>query len=190
MFDQNIEDFQGRAFDGVRFISTNAGEVEVKGVEFDANYAPTQSWLFRLAGTYLDPEYVDFKNAPPPSGGTEPVDRSGTTPGGIPEWSLVASATYSYSVGSADGFVRADYIYEEEVEITDSFPDVTREIGTFNASAGIDFSNGFSASLWGRNLNEDEYLQTAFPGTLQPGTVMSWPSQPRTYGVTVAYRFQ
>ena len=87
-------------------------------------------------------------------------------------------------------FVRADYVYEEETEINDSFPGVTREIGTFNASAGIDFSNGFSASLWGRNLNEDEYFHTAFAGVAQPGTVNSWPSQPRTYGVTLAYRFQ
>ena len=191
VFDQQIEDFQTRGFDGVRFISTNAGEVEVKGVEFDLNYAPTESWLFRFAGTYLDPEYVDYQNAPPSFGDTTPIDRSGTTPGGIAEWSLVGSATYNYSVGAnANGFVRADYVYEEETEINDSFPGVTREIGTFNASAGIDFSNGFSASLWGRNLNEDEYFHTAFAGVAQPGTVNSWPSQPRTYGVTLAYRFQ
>jgi iron complex outermembrane receptor protein len=191
VFDQQIEDFQTRGFDGVRFISTNAGEVQVKGVEFDLNYAPAESWLFRFAGTYLDPEYVDYKNAPPSFGETAPIDRSGTKPGGIAEWSLVGSATYNFNVGAdANGFVRADYVYEEETEISDSFPGVTREIGTFNASAGIDFSNGFSASLWGRNLNEDEYFHTAFAGVAQPGTVNSWPSQPRTYGVTLAYRFQ
>ncbi|MEH6551036.1 MAG: TonB-dependent receptor [Pseudomonadales bacterium] len=191
VFNQQIEDFQTRGFDGVRFISTNAGEVEIKGVEFDLNYAPVESWVFRLAGTYLDPEYVDYKNAPPSSGGAAPIDRSGTRPGGIPEWSLVGSATYNFNVGAnANGFVRADYVYEEETEINDSFPGVTREIGTFNASAGIDFSNGLSASLWGRNLNNDEYFHTAFAGVAQPGTVNSWPSQPRTYGVTLAYRFQ
>ncbi|MEH6606924.1 MAG: TonB-dependent receptor [Pseudomonadales bacterium] len=191
VFNQQIEDFQTRGFDGVRFISTNAGEVEVKGVEFDLNYAPAEGWLFRLAGTYLDPEYVDYKNAPPSSGGAAPIDRSGTRPGGIPEWSLVGSATYNFNVGAnANGFVRADYVYEEETEINDSFPGVTRELGTFNTSAGIDFSNGFTASLWGRNLNEDEYFHTAFAGVAQPGTVNSWPSQPRTYGVTLAYRFQ
>ena len=191
VFNQQIEDFQTRGFDGVRFISTNAGEVEVKGVEFDLNYAPAESWLFRLAGTYLDPEYVDYQNAPPSFGDTAPIDRSGTRPGGISKWSLVGSATYNFNVGAdANGFVRADYVYEEETEISDSFPGVTRELGTFNASAGIDFSNGLTASLWGRNLNEDEYFHTAFAGVAQPGTVNSWPSQPRTYGVTLAYRFQ
>jgi hypothetical protein len=38
VFNQQIKDFQTRGFDGVRFVSTNAGEVEVKGVEFDLNY--------------------------------------------------------------------------------------------------------------------------------------------------------
>ncbi|MGK0284860.1 MAG: iron complex outermembrane receptor protein [Patiriisocius sp.] len=100
-------------------------------------------------------------------------------------------ATYNFSVGAdANGFGRADYVYEEEAEISDSFPGVTRELGTFNASAGIDFSNGFTASLWGRNLNEDEYFHTAFAGVAQPGTVNSWPSQPRTYGVTLCYRYR
>jgi len=191
VFDQQIEDFQTRAFDGVRFISTNAGEMQVKGAEFDLNYAPAQSLLFRLAGTYLDPEYVDYKNAPPAFGAAAPIDRSGTKPGGIPEWSLVGSATYNFNVGAnANGFVRADYVYEEETEINDSFPGVKREIGTFNASAGIDFSNGLTASLWGRNVNNDEYFHTAFAGVAQPGTINSWPNQPRTYGLTLGYRFQ
>jgi outer membrane receptor protein involved in Fe transport len=191
VFDQQIEDFQTRGFDGVRFISANAGEMQVKGAEFDLNYAPAESLLFRLAGTYLDPEYVDYKNAPPASGTAAPIDRSGTKPGGIPEWSLVGSATYNFSVGAGtNGFVRADYVYEEETEINDSFPGVKREIGTFNASAGVDFSNGLTASLWGRNLNNDEYFHTAFAGVAQPGTINSWPNQPRTYGLTLGYRFQ
>lgn len=191
VFDQKIEDFQTRGFDGVRFIATNAGELAIQGVEFDLNYAPVDGLLLRVAGTYLDPEYVDYENAPPPVGETDPIDRSGTKPGGIPEWSLIGSASYNFNVGaSASGFIRADYIYEDETEINDNFPGVTREVGTFNASAGIDFAGGFSAILWGRNLNEDEYFHTAFPGVAQPGTVNSWPSQPRTYGVTLAYTFQ
>lgn len=190
VFDQSIEDFQTRAYDGVRFIQANAGELSIEGVELDLLYAPTDNWRFTLGATFLDPIYEDYRNAPGPFGGPPVVDRSGTKPGGIHDMSAVATIVYSFTIGRDwSGFARAEYLYERDAGVDDSFPNISREIGTANASAGLDFNNGVSTVLWVRNLNEDEYFTGAFNGVAQPGTVNSFLSEPRTYGVTLSYAF-
>ena len=62
-------------------------------------------------------------------------------------------------------------------------------MSTFNASAGLDFDNGFSALLWARNLNNDEYFTGAFVGVAQSTTVNSFLNEPRTYGLNLAFEF-
>ena len=76
-----------------------------------------RSLWFALTGaaTYLDPKYDSFDQAPcvpfdavrcptDPATGLTPNFRnlSGTTPAGIPRWSLSTSGTFSQAVG--DGF--------------------------------------------------------------------------------------
>lgn len=191
LFDQTIEDFQTRAFDGVRFIQSNAGELAIDGVEMDLLYTPTDSWRFSLSATYLDPIYDEYSNAPGPFGGAPVVDRSGTTPGGIHELSAVGTVVYSFRVGGRwNAFARLEYLYEKGTGLSDSFPDISREVSTANASAGLDFGNGVRARLWARNLNEDEYYTGGFNGVAQPGTVNSFLSEPRTYGITLSYNYQ
>ncbi|MEH6558826.1 MAG: TonB-dependent receptor [Oceanicoccus sp.] len=188
IFDQSIEDFQARAFDGVNFISTNAGEYSSQGVEFDILYAPSAEWTFTLAGTYLDPVYDDYKDAPPPIGEPGPIDRSGQRPGGIHNLSTTGTVVYNMTFDNGiTGYIRGEYLYERASELSDSFPGLTRQVNTANASAGLTFTNGVSTQLWVRNLNEDEYFTGGFAGVAQSGTVNSFLNQPRTYGLTVTY---
>ena len=68
----------------------------------------------------------------------------------------------------------------------------SREISTINASLGLSWDNGFEAMLWGRNINNDEYLLSAFPSVAQdnpPGAYSGYPNQPRTYGLTIRKYF-
>jgi len=67
--------------------------------------------------------------------------------------------------------------------------DLTREVGTFNASAGVVFANDISLQIWARNLNNDEYFMSGFPAPVQSGSILVYPNQPRTVGVTVSYEF-
>ncbi|MFT5635443.1 MAG: iron complex outermembrane receptor protein [Cognaticolwellia sp.] len=81
------------------------------------------------------------------------------------------------------GYVRTDYLYESEVQLVENVPDsLTREVSTFNASAGLNFQNGLHLQVWARNLNNDEYYHSAFPVTIQAGSFNAFPSQPSTYG--------
>lgn len=188
LFDQTIEGFQSNIFQGSGFVLGNAGKQSTKGVELDATWTPIDELTLTFAGTYLDPVYDDFQNAPGP-GGTV-IDASGNRPAGIHEFSITTSATYNHQFESgAYGFIRADYIHESDVQIVDNIPGVNREVNQFNASAGIEFENGVGFSVWARNIFNDEYFLSAFPGVVQAGTVNAYANTPRLWGFSLTYNF-
>ena len=190
VFDQEIEGFQSNIFNGTGFNLQNAGKQSTTGVELEANWLPTDAWQLSFAGTWLDPEYDSFPNFVFPDGSTQ--DLSGTQVPGVHEFSMNASAVYNFEFGTgASGFVRAEYIYEDEIQIIENVPAsiASREVNTFNASIGLQWENGFEAMLWGRNLNNDDYLLSAFPAVAQRGSFSGYPNEPRTYGVTLRKRF-
>ncbi|MDO6487430.1 TonB-dependent receptor [Colwellia sp. 6_MG-2023] len=188
LFDQTIEGFQSSIFIGTGYVLANAGKQSTQGLEFDSVYNPTENWSFTLAGTFLDPVYDSFVGA---TGLDGPVDLSGEKPAGIHERSITAGITYSYELeNGAYGYVRTDYIYESEVYLAENVPEsLTREVGTLNATAGLNFDNGLNVQLWVRNLNNDEYLHSAFPPPIQAGSYNAYPSQPRMYGASISYEF-
>ncbi|EAQ97050.1 TonB-dependent receptor [Congregibacter litoralis] len=189
IFDQTIEGFQGNVFTGTGFVLANAGEQSTDGLELDVNWAPIDGLRLSFAATWLDPLYDDFQGATGPDG---PIDLSGEQPSGIPELSTNTSATYNFNIGNAMSYARIEHVYEEEVQAVDNISaDVaSREINMFNASFGMTFSNGVELNFWGRNLNGDEYLLSAFPSVAQAGSISGYPNQPRTYGATLKYSFE
>jgi iron complex outermembrane receptor protein len=188
LFDQTIEGFQSSIFVGTGFVLANAGKQSTKGIEFDSTVSLTDNLVFTLGGTILDPIYDSFEGA---NGINGPTDLSGTMPAGIHERSFVGGLTYNFELDNGMyGFVRTDYIYESEAQIVENVPpELTREVGTLNASAGLTMENGVSVKLWVRNLNNDEYFLSAFPPPIQAGSFNAYPNQPRTFGATVSYEF-
>lgn len=189
VFYQEIEGFQSNIFTGTGFALANADKQSTNGVEIDTLWVPTDPLSITFSLTWLDPTYDSFPNAA--SG-----DLSGTKPAGIPEWSTVLSGVYDFTIGaSTNGFLRAEYIYESEVQVVENIPEdvASRQVSLLNASAGIGWDNGIEVMIWGRNLTEDNYLLSAFPTTVQnfpaPGSTSGYPNQPRTYGITLTARF-
>ena len=202
LFDQTIEGFQSTIFEGTGFVLNNAGEQSVRGFEFDAVYKPLEGLSLNLGGAYLDANYDEFVNAGVVPGGALDiaaggdttdgvVDLSGVRPAGIPEFAFSLGATYEFNLSDDIGaYLRADFQYEDETTIVDNLPlDVTREVQTLNVSGGLDFDNGVALQLWVRNLTNDEYFTSGFPGPAQAGTFNYYPNQPRTYGVVARYNF-
>jgi outer membrane receptor protein involved in Fe transport len=188
IFDQSIEGFQSNIFTGTGFVLANAGEQSAKGIEVDALWNPIDALRLTFSGTWLDPKYDYFPVAEGVGGS---VDLTGTTPPGIHEFSMNTAATWYFDLGSLEAFIRGEYIYQDEVPVVENVPPevASREVSMLNASMGIGFSNGLELMFWGRNLTDDEFLQTAFPGVAQAGTYNGYPNQPRTYGVTLRARF-
>ncbi len=188
VFDQVIKGFQSSIFIGTGFVLANAGEQSTKGIEFDSVYTPTENWTLSLAGIFLDPVYDSFTGA---SGVSGPVDLSGSKPAGIHEQSITAGITYNFELSNgAHGYIRTDYLYESDVHIVENVPDsLTREVSTFNASAGLNFEGGINLQVWARNLNNDEFYTSAFPVPIQGGSFNAYPNQPATYGASISYAF-
>jgi len=185
VFDQNIKNFQSSIFNGTGFEMRNAGQQSTQGLEFDLTYYPIDTLQLGLAGMLLDPVYDEFVGGGP--GGT---DLSGSTPAGIPETSLSLSATYDFSIGNNDAYLRGDYQYESEVRLVDNLPAsldhiFKRKVGSLNLSAGISTDSGIDFTLWARNVTNDEYLISAFPTPAQSGSFNGYPNEPRTFGLSV-----
>lgn len=188
LFDQTIEGFQSSIFIGTGFVLANAGKQSTKGIEFDSKFEIIDDLVATFSGTILDPIYDSFEGA---SGLDGPTDLSGTQPAGIHERTFVLGLTYNFDIGNGvTGFVRSDYLYESEAQIAENVPpELTREVGSLNASLGIDTDSGLAIQLWVRNLNNDEYFLSAFPPPVQGGSFSAYPNQPRTFGATVSYNF-
>jgi iron complex outermembrane receptor protein len=189
IFDQSIDGFQSNVFSGTGFNLVNAGKQSTEGVELDLTWLPTDGLRIGFAATWLDPLFDDFQGALGPNGIT---DLSGQQPAGIPELSLNTNLTYNFELAGALSYIRVEHVYEDEVQVVDNIPAsiASREINMINASAGMSFTNGIEFNVWGRNLNEDEYLLSAFPSVAQAGSFSGYPSQPRTFGLTVKYNFE
>ena len=200
VFDQTIEGFQSNVFLGTGFTLLNAGQQSTLGAEIDGSYTIADALTLSFAGTFLDPKYDEFTAAQGASVNGVPTDLSGETVAGVSEVSFSAGATYNYELDNGmSGFLRGDFQYESPTQIVDGIPTVTnsagetssveREVKTFNASAGLDFGNGVSLQLWGRNLFNDEYFLSVFPGVAQAGVIQTYPNQPRTYGANLRLTF-
>ncbi len=193
VFDQTIEGFQSFAFTGTGFALRNAGQQSVQGFELDATINPTDGLVLTFAATHLDPLFDDFP-------GSVLGDLTGERPGGIPSWSIATSATYTHEWDSGTRLIsRVDYNHESNTDINNGLPEFNtnlgnteifrREVNLVNASMTLALNNGLEVGVWGRNLTDDQRILTVFDGVAQSGTVSGYPSQPRTYGGVVRFKF-
>jgi outer membrane receptor protein involved in Fe transport len=188
LFYQEIEGFQGNIFTGTGFVLANAGKQSTDGIEVDTMWLPTEDLKLTFSATWLDPVYDSFVGG---EGVNGPEDLSGTQVPGIHEFSMNTSATWYFDIGATTSFIRGEWVYADEVQAVENVPAevASRKVNMLNASIGFQWTNGLELLLWGRNLNNNDFLQTAFPVTAQDGSYNGYPNQPRTYGATLRMRF-
>jgi len=193
LFDQTIDGFQSLAFTGTGFALRNAGRQSVKGFEFDATVQPTDGLVLTFAMTHLDPLFDSFP-------GSVNGDLSGQRPAGIPAWSIATSATYTHEWDSGTQLItRIDYNHESNTDINNGLPTFNtalgnsrifrREVNLVNTSMTLALNNGLEVGAFARNLFDDQYILTVFDAVAQAGSVSGYPSQPRTYGGVVRFKF-
>jgi outer membrane receptor protein involved in Fe transport len=187
IFDQEIKNFQSNLFFGTGFQLANAGVQSTKGVEIETQFKVTDALQLDVAATWLDPLYDSYVGAPGING---PYDASGTRPAGIHDWSVSTAITYNWTLGDVPGFFRADYDFENNVQLVDNVPAnaASRQVNTLNASIGFALDK-WDFLIWGRNLTNDNYLLQAFPAVAQTGSFSGYPNETRKYGLTVKYKF-
>ena len=201
LFDQKIKGFQENTFRGTGFVLSNAGQQSTKGLEIETQFQVTDNWRVDLAATLLDPTYDSYIGAVSPCSGRS-IDRTGQRPQNIHDTSISLGMTYDWTLGDLDGFVRADYDYEDNTLVsqheqvttvctavppTNTF-DTYRKVSSLNMSVGFSLSS-WDVMVWGRNLTDDDYIVQTFPSVAQQFSVSGYTNQPRTYGLTVRKNF-
>ncbi|MDE1466129.1 TonB-dependent receptor [Aurantiacibacter sp. D1-12] len=204
VFQQEIEGFQSNIFTGSGFVLANAGSQSTFGVEFEGLWYPAPGLTLNTAVTYLNPEFDSFTQS-------AQGDISGTTPSGIPEWTVILGAQYEADLGFGQLIPRVNYLWSSEYQLVEGLPafavrapDGTIADGGPAIAAGLPFTarqnnltasltlamdNGIELQVWGRNILDDRYFGTVFDSPAQPGAVSGYPNDPTTYGITGRFRF-
>jgi iron complex outermembrane recepter protein len=199
VFKQIIRGFQSNIFTGTGFFLTNAGKQSAFGVEFEGSVKPIPELTLTAAMTYLDPKYDSFNIS-------AFGDLSGTRPGGVSQLSSTLGAQYDRELGNGDHFIlRGDWHYEAPFKLVEGLPnligvvgisgslqaarDFKQEISQIDASMTYAMHNGVELTVWGRNLNNRRTILQIFDSPAQQGSISGYPSEPRSWGGSVRYRF-
>jgi iron complex outermembrane receptor protein len=203
VFNTDVKDFQAQVVNAdvgvLRGYLANAEQVRVRGVEFDGNAKITSRLSFYNAIAYGDGQYVSFPDAPPPledTGGSQTKDVSGSDLPGISKLAISYGGEYIHPaavLGHAGEFFGAfDASYRSSFSSSASASRylVIDSYSLLNTRVGFRWSNGWTLSLWARNLLDKNYFEllSAAPGN--SGLFVGLPGDPRTVGMTLRVNFR
>lgn len=190
----------------LRFYLQNAASLISQGLELDVTSRPMDGLTVTVAATYLDATFDSFPNAQGPAG---VIDLSGRPLTDAPRWSASTVIRYERPIGAGlRVFGQADVFHRSSVftELTYD-PNLRQESHTkINARIGLgDQGDRWSLELWGRNLTDEitfgrggrpvfGSVTAVLPAGGAPSfpvgnTYIKYTGEPRTYGLTLSYRF-
>ncbi len=207
LFYQSYRDHQLNAFTGTQFVEFTIPEAQTAGAELEGVYAVTPDLMLNGGITYAETTYPSSgKNKAvlqAPGSGLFLLPGSRLSYG--PLWSATLGGSYKHPVTDGwDGFVNVDAKYTSSYQVgSDEDPvKMQQGFGLVNGSIGVtSHDKHLEFSLWGTNLFNQLYKQTAYDGVLQtfstppaanPGenNYYYFPGQPRFYGATLKVRFE
>jgi len=215
-FWDDIYDYQATVTNGqlgvIRGYLANAAKVQVRGVEWDSSFRPSDRARLYFNGAYTDAKYANFKDAPcPPElaggtaaaagqtpsapgtpGGLSPAfcDISGEVLPGISKWSLSFGGEVNVPVSSGQVYLGYDGSYRTKFSSNQS-PSAYTWIDAYSLS---NFRLGyrhddFNVFAWVRNAFDQHYFELLSVQSGSTGLIVGQPGDPRTWGVTVSKSF-
>lgn len=162
----------------------NAEKAEIKGAQLDSQFALTDSDQLMLNVAYLQAEAVTLIT---PAG-----NFSGFELPYSPKWTVNASYRHTFHL---DGGARVEALASYN-HATDRWGFYTHAPGTYingRSRTDVDITyrsrdDKWSASIWGRNLEDHVILTTGISGAI-PGPAAFGLEPPRTYGVRFGANF-
>ena len=187
LFHQIYSDFQLNSFLGTSFVVRSIPKVTSRGVDAEVLYQ--RGGLFLQGGlTYATTKYGD--DLLPDA---DLVLLPGSTASFAPKWSATTSVGYEFDVGRnlvARLHVGAKYMSEYNTGSDLDPQKLQAGYTTVNARASLGGRKGdWAVELWAQNLTNAEYMQVAFDAPLQTGSWNAFLGQPRTYGMTLRWRY-
>jgi len=197
-YNTEIKDFQTQvqnaAVGVLRGYLANAEKVRVRGVEADGNARVNNHLSFYGAAAYTDGRYISFPDAPAPleeTGGPGFKDISGSVLPGISEWAASVGGEYA-NPGNAMGrageyFGAIDASYRSTFSSSPSASKylVVEGYSLVNARVGFRARDGWTVSLWARNLLDKNYFDLLSPVAGGTGLYVGQPGDSRTVGLSM-----
>ena len=133
-------------------------------------------------------------------------------PGGVTQFASVLGITWNHEFSNGSRLIlHADYRHEDAFKLVEGLPgfvvknsagqitsvtaarqvaeDFKQTVDNVDASITYVFNGGFEVTAWSRNLFNKRNILQIFDSVAQSGSVSGYPSEPRTWGGSVRYRF-
>jgi iron complex outermembrane receptor protein len=148
VYHTELDDFQDRSFDGLSFLTRNAGKRTQQGFEADFTLNPVDSLTIFGGVSYLDAVFDSFEGASP-------------LPGGLPQ-DLKAAGS-----GNLEWFLRPEYTYIGEQNIggdTNNNPQSIQDAyGLVNLRLGLAAGDGrWQVTAYGKNMTDEGYCEVIY----------------------------
>ncbi|GHF18010.1 TonB-dependent receptor [Kordiimonas sediminis] len=172
------------------FITENAGEAEIKGLEIEWTALLTRSLVFGGSYAYLDAKYTKFQGTP--SAADPDANFDGNRLRQAPKHSFNAYAEYTFDLGDKGEIAaKLDWRYQGH-----SFYDAdNNDLATIPSYdiwdarvAWMSADGRYELAAWGQNIGNEKYRTHVFT---QRGSRIAFAQygMPRTYGLTFTYNY-
>ncbi len=161
----------------------NAGESEIKGLELEGKLLVTENLRLNYNYTWLEAEYTDWIK--------DGRDLDGEQLANAPDYQFGLSPEDAFPIWDGEYFLGVDYTRVGKTRVGNDYDPLERDIQ--DAYNMVDARSGyrgeqFELFFWGKNLTDKEILRD-YLDLSSLGFAQVIYGQPRTYGVTVNYRF-
>jgi iron complex outermembrane receptor protein len=171
----------------------NAGNAHIKGLELEANLAPTAGLLIDGSVSYLDFTYQSIN--PQAGGPSAPAGvQIGMVPPYTPKWKWAFGIQYAFDLGDKGSLTpRFDASYQSEVWSNAVNGPLNRIAGYTLANARLTWRNSaedLDISLEVTNIFDKYYFLTSFDLTgAGAGLTSAQPARPREWAISVKKKF-
>jgi iron complex outermembrane receptor protein len=188
-FYQKYENFQLNTFTGISFVVSPIPKVVSKGVDADfVWFTPMDGLSFQGGVTYAVTQYGTFT----PSAGISPR-LSGARISFAPLWSASLSGTYERPISDSLELrtnISARYTSSYNTGSDLNPGKLQKELTLVNARIGVGAKDqGWMVEAWAQNLFDEDYYQVVFDPLFQTGQLNAFLGQPRTYGMTLRFKY-
>ncbi len=172
------------------FITENAGEAEIKGVEVEFMLLPVEGVEFGGSYGYLDGVYTSYTGSPGVGGSG---DFSGARMRQAPEHMLNLYAKFTRDLGGENGSLsfKVDYRYQDEVKYDPNEDPLALAPAYDLWDAGVTWvsaSGNWNVKAWAKNIANKEYQAHVY--SLRAGRIAFADfGAPQTFGVTTTLSY-
>lgn len=198
VFDTKIENYQANMAIGVGNTATkflaNVGSMESKGAELEGQFKVTSNLNVKGLLAFNEAEYTSFHNSVcPVQATTLTCDLTGRQVAWAPKWTGNLALDYSRSlIPGTTSYVVFDTFYRSSQNTTITLDPAAQIKGyaLSNLRVGTLFlNNRLDAQIWAENLFDKAYYINLLGVTKSTGLIQGYPGNPRSYGVTLRYRY-